>query len=40
MNDSVKNKDHFYLVHPDRLGNYTHITNSSRQVIRALHFDP
>ena len=22
------------------LGSYTHITNSSRQVIRALHFDP
>ncbi len=32
--------DSMYYVHPDRLGSYTHITNSSRQVIRALHFDP
>ena len=40
MNDSVKNKDLFYLVHPDRLGSYTHITNANKQVIRNLHFDP
>jgi len=40
MNDSVKNKDLFYLVHPDPLGSYTHITNANKQVIRNLHFDP
>ena len=32
--------DSLYYVHPDRLGSYTHITNGSKQVIRALHFDP
>ena len=32
--------DSMYYVHPDRLGSYTHITDSSKQVIRALHFDP
>jgi RHS repeat-associated protein len=32
--------DSMYYVHPDRLGSYTHITDSSRHVIRALHFDP
>ena len=32
--------DSMYYVHPDRLGSYTHITDSSRRVIRALHFDP
>ena len=31
--------DSMYYVHPDRLGSYTHITNSSKQVVRALHFD-
>ena len=34
------NVDSMYYVHPDRLGSYTHITDSSKQVIRALHFDP
>ena len=32
--------DSMYYVHPDRLGSYTHITDRSRRVIRALHFDP
>ena len=32
--------DSMYYVHPDRLGSYTHITNSGKQVVRALHFDP
>ena len=32
--------DSMYYVHPDRLGSYTHITNSNQQVIRNLHFDP
>ena len=32
--------DSMYYVHPDRLGSYTHITDSSRRVIRNLHFDP
>ena len=32
--------DSMYYVHPDRLGSYTHVTNSGKQVIRALHFDP
>jgi len=32
--------DSMYYIHPDRLGSYTHITNSGKQVIRALHFDP
>ena len=32
--------DSMYYVHLDRLGSYTHITDSSKQVIRALHFDP
>ena len=32
--------DSLYYVHHDRLGSYTHITNGSKQVIRALHFDP
>ena len=32
--------DSMYYVHPDRLGSYTHITNSGKQVIRSLHFDP
>ena len=32
--------DSMYYVHHDHLGSYTHITDSSRQVIRALHFDP
>ena len=27
---------HSYYVHPDRLGSYTHITDSSKQVIRSL----
>lgn len=31
--------DSMYYVHPDRLGSYTHITNSGKQVVRALHFD-
>ena len=34
------NADSMYYVHPDRLGSYTHITNSGKQVVRALHFDP
>ena len=34
------NIDSLYYVYPDRLGSYTHITNSSKQVVRALHFDP
>ena len=34
------NVDSMYYVHPDRLGSYTHITNSGKQVVRALHFDP
>ncbi|MCQ2291669.1 MAG: hypothetical protein MJZ39_00720 [Bacteroidales bacterium] len=34
------NVDSLYYVYPDRLGSYTHITNSSKQVVRALHFDP
>ena len=32
--------DSMYYVHPDRLGSYTHITDSSKRVIRNLHFDP
>ena len=32
--------DSLYYLHSDRLGSYTHITNGSKQVIRALHFDP
>jgi len=32
--------DSMYYVHPDRLGSYTHITNTNQQVIRNLHFDP
>ena len=32
--------DSLYYVHPDRLGSYTHITDSLKQVVRALHFDP
>ena len=32
--------DSMYYVHPDRLGSYTHITDSNRRVIRNLHFDP
>ena len=32
--------DSMYYVHPDRLGSYTHITDSSRRVVRSLHFDP
>ena len=32
--------DSMYYVHPDRLGSYTHITNTNKQVIRNLHFDP
>jgi len=32
--------DSMYYVHLDRLGSYTHIIDSSKQVIRALHFDP
>ena len=32
--------DSMYYVHTDRLGSYTHITNSNKQVIRNLHFDP
>ncbi len=32
--------DSMYYVHHDHLGSYTHITDSSRQVIRVLHFDP
>ena len=32
--------DSIYYVHPDRLGSYTHVTNSGKQVIRSLHFDP
>ncbi len=32
--------DSLYYVHPDRLGSYTHITGSLKQVVRALHFDP
>ena len=35
-----QNIDSLYYVYPDRLGSYTHITNSSKQVVRALHFDP
>ena len=34
------NVDSMYYVHPDRLGSYTHITDSSKRVIRNLHFDP
>ena len=34
------NVDSMYYVHPDRLGSYTHITNTNQQVIRNLHFDP
>ncbi len=32
--------DSLFYVHPDRLGSITHITNSAKQVVRALHFDP
>ncbi|MBO7444907.1 MAG: hypothetical protein J6T86_00650 [Bacteroidales bacterium] len=32
--------DSIFYVHPDRLGSITHITNSAKQVVRALHFDP
>ena len=32
--------DSMYYVHPDRLGSYTHITDSSKRVIRNIHFDP
>ena len=32
--------DKLFYVHPDRLGSYTHITDESKQVLRALHFDP
>ena len=32
--------DSMYYIHPDRLGSYTHITNSGKQVVRSLHFDP
>ena len=32
--------DSMFYVHPDRLGSYTHITDSSRRIIRNLHFDP
>lgn len=34
------NTDKLFYVHPDRLGSYTHITDESKQVLRALHFDP
>ena len=34
------NVDSMYYVHPDRLGSYTHITDSSKRVIRNIHFDP
>ena len=34
------NVDSLFYVYPDRLGSYTLITNSSKQVVRALHFDP
>ena len=32
--------DSMYYVHLDRLGSYTHVTDRSKRVIRALHFDP
>ena len=32
--------DSLYYVHPDHLGSYTHLTNTDKQVVRALHFDP
>jgi len=32
--------DSMNYMHHDRLGCYTHITNSGKQVIRSLHFDP
>ena len=32
--------DSLYYVHPDRIGSYTHITDSLKRVVRALHFDP
>ena len=34
------NVDSMYYVYSDRLGSYTHITNSGKQIVRDIHFDP